>query len=195
MMDQGSMQWLIDRMGIITASGVSAVMGTPNARNRYMEKLKDELRAIDAGAEVEYLMETHVSSRAMDHGIMMEPLAIAAYEVEVGVDVKRSGLLIHEEHLFIGASLDGESVRGNLEVKCPFNKHIHIHNTLFGMPKKHIPQVQCGMAVKGACGCDFVSFCPEHEEEPIFIERIERDEKYIQDMIEACVEFYREVVK
>ena len=63
-------------------------------------------------------------TKAMEHGQMYEPVAIAAFAKKMGCIVNSAGLFIHKEYGFLGASPDGIAIfpsgeKALLEVNCP----------------------------------------------------------------------------
>jgi hypothetical protein len=118
---------------------------------------------------------------AMLWGIEQEPYARMAYEVATGELVEEVGFLAHPALAWIGCSPDGLiGQNGGLEIKCPHSTAVHIATLRNGMPPEHMAQIQGCMFVTGRQWWDFVSFdprLPEHLQ--IYVQRVERDEKYI----------------
>lgn len=196
MVDQGTMAWRISRLGMITASRMSDVMGSYKARKRYYEDLVAERHAIADGREREYVDDHTVTAKPLRHGHEMEPRAAEAYELVTGASFTRSPpLMMHPDYIWLGASLDGTvRVDGTVEIKSPIVVSIHVNTCLFGPPHQANAQVQCQLEISGRQWCDFVSFNAEYKTHPIYIQRIFRDVDYAQAMLAKCVELNDQVV-
>ena len=94
-----------------------------------------------------------------------------------------------------GASPDGYvSDDGGLEIKCPYQTAIHIETLQKGMPKEHTPQVQGCMWISGRQWWDFVSYDPRLPEAlQLYVQRIERDQAFIDKLEEEVRRFLVEV--
>ncbi len=186
--EQGTEQWLLDRLGKVTGSRFSDVSALDKSGKKF---LKSRETAI-----VEITLELITgqpgpmwSSKATAWGVEHEPAARRAYEAATGEFCEEVGFIQHPKYLQIGCSPDGmPGKRKGYESKCPFNAAVHMNTLLYGMPEEHIPQVQGGM---WCCDCDewdFVSFNPTFPEPmQLYIQTIKRDQKYIDDMLETHV--------
>lgn len=136
-------------------------------------------------------------TRAMREGTRREPLARMAYEIRTGYCVLETGLLIHPNMPYVGASPDGliPDIRRGCEIKSP-SPVKHLKTLLYGMPKEHMPQVQAGMAVTGYEEWDFISFHPLFPApNNLYIQTIKRDENIISMMNVLCDELIGEVME
>jgi putative phage-type endonuclease len=179
---QGSEEWKTLRLGKITASRVSQVMG----------KSRQNFLAIIAAERISKQAESFTNA-AMQWGIDTEPFAREAYEARNGVKVVQVGFCLHPTIKDAGASPDGlVGDDGLIEIKCP-NTSTHV-GTLIDQkaPTKYIPQMQFQMACTGRQWCDFVSFDPRIEQS-FFQIRVERDSEYIEKMEKEVSEFLEEV--
>jgi len=179
---QGSEEWKTLRLGKITASRVSQVMG----------KSRQNFLAIIAAERISKQAESFTNA-AMQWGIDTEPFAREAYEARNGVKVVQVGFCLHPTIKDAGASPDGlVGDDGLIEIKCP-NTSTHV-GTLIDQkaPTKYIPQIQFQMACTGRQWCDFVSFDPRIEQS-FFQIRVERDSEYIEKMEKEVSEFLEEV--
>lgn len=195
-MQQQSEAWFSARLGKVTASRVKDVMAKgrgkePSAtrRNYMMQLLCERLTG---------QKEEGFTSAAMQRGNELEPMARLAYELMQDCEVQEVGLILHPTIEGFGASPDGvillPSGKGGLEIKCP-NTAQHIAVLQSG---KHDPQYEWQMLAQMACAelewVDFVSFddrLPEELQYACF--RFERDEKRINEMESAVVEFLEEL--
>lgn len=189
---QGSAEWLAERAGHATASCFvdiisTGVNGKPlKARSDYLMKLVGE-RLTGQPAE-------SASSMAMAWGTDCEPFARKAYEEHSGNLVKEVGFAKHKVHQWVGASADGVTGKGGIEIKCPHNSSVHLTTWRDGMPKGHMPQVQGVMWVLGLEWMDFCSFDPRMPPElRLYVQRVERDESYIADLEDKVLTFLAEV--
>src|SRR5690554_767596 len=195
-MQQQSEAWFSARLGKVTASRVKDVVAKgrgkePSAtrRNYMMQLLCERLTG---------QKEESFTSAAMQRGNELEPMARLAYELMQDCEVQEVGLILHPTIEGFGASPDGvillPSGKGGLEIKCP-NTAQHIAVLQSG---KHDPQYEWQMLAQMACAelewVDFVSFddrLPEELQYACF--RFERDEKRINEMESAVVEFLEEL--
>lgn len=193
MSNQGSAEWLLERLGHASASRFADILavsakGLPlKAREDYVMQLVTE-RLYGRPTE-------SASSQAMQWGRESEPLARAAYEIETGVIVTESDFVKHPTIQFVGASPDGLiGEEGGYESKCPATSRIHVATLRDGMPKEHIAQVQGCMWVTGRKWWDFISYDPRATPEfRLYVERIQRDEAYIAKLETEVVKFLAEV--
>lgn len=152
---QGSEQWLLDRLGRVTGSRASdALSGEKTAGYRnYLAQLAVERIG---GKSLE---DTYVS-RDMEWGIATEPFARMAYEGLTGELVPEAGFA-YLPTIMAGCSVDGfVGDDGILEIKCP-KTATHIAYLLGGVfPTEYAPQVMHNLWVTGKRFADFVSFDP-----------------------------------
>ena len=180
-MEQKTPEWHEARLGKVTASRVADIVaktksGYSTSRANYMAELLCERLTGKAS--------DFFQSSAMQWGTETEPMACAAYESRSGNLVAATGLVIHPEIEMAGASPDGLiDDDGLIEIKCPLTA-THI-DTLLGksVPGKYVTQIHWQMACTGRSWCDFVSFDPRMPEEmQLFIKRVERDDKLVQEL-------------
>lgn len=191
--EQGSLVWLMERVGYCTASRFKDVL--------------DFTKKGDAGAKRKaYLWELtieringrpvqHFESVAMQHGTQFEPDARMAYEAFTGNMVMETGFHKPISLPMIGGSPDGLiDDDGGIEIKCPFNSANHLACFLDGVPEEHIAQCQGLMWILGRKYWDFVSYDPRFDAPlNLFISRIERDEEYITNLDMQVKKFNAEV--
>lgn len=182
--EQGTLEWLQLRCGMVTASNFGAVKSTGTTRHTYMMKLAAERITGEVG-------ETF-SNKAMEWGTANEPLARHAYEDDHFADVKEVAFIKVND--WVGVSPDGlVGDNGLIEIKCP-NTNTHIETVLKGkMPTKHKPQVQGQLWASEREWCDFVSFDPRVPLNQLFVDRIYRDDTYIKALEEEINKFVDEL--
>ena len=191
MIEQGSTEWHLQRLGKVTASRVADVLskgksGESASRKNYRTELVVQRLTGVPGESF--------TNAAMEWGTKTEPLARIAYEAEMGVFVNQESFVEHPTIANFGCSPDGVIGDGLIEIKCG-NSSTHIDWMLDGKPPaKYIPQMQCQMAVTGRQWCDFVSFDPRLPDDlQLFVVRLERDQEYIEAMEAEVQKFLSEV--
>lgn len=189
--EQGTIEWHLDRMGCVSASQFHKVLGSAAVRQTYFNELREAREALSQGREyaIAWLESRAFDSPAMAWGRKTEDVARAAYELAFDEDVRQVGFARLPGKPDIGASLDGEVNRGTIEIKCPYRLENHIRTTTQGMPAQHLPQVQGGLWIRRAEWCDFISYHPQYAERRLYVERINRDDAYINMLAKRVIEF------
>lgn len=131
------------------------------------------------------------------YGIENENVGITAYERNAQCHVKKAGLFIFQEHLFLASSPDGligENVI--IEVKCPYslkNKDVSCDKLDYlncgGTLKRTHPyfyQVQELLKITKRESCDFIIFTGRDMK----VERVLRDDRFWNTMYRKLKEFY-----
>ena len=188
---QGSPEWHLERLGLVTASRVADVIartksGPAASRAAYMSTLVAEQLTGNSA-------ETYTNA-SMQWGTEHEAEARRAYSLETDVTVEEIGFARHLK-LKSGASPDGlVGDDGIVEIKCP-NTHTHIGTLLAEkVPKKYITQMQWQMVCTERSWCDFVSYDPRLPlEMQLFIKRIARDDDYISTLEDEVEKFIIEL--
>lgn len=181
-MQQGSSQWLNFRRKRITATDASVILGV----NPY--KTLDDL--ID---EKVYGKETTVTPR-MQRGKDLESLALSKFETDVG-GLYMPAVVIHQDYDWCMASLDGLEIdeEFQVEIKCP-GKTTHNIAKQGEIPPIYYPQIQHQLACTGLPFSYYYSFvgCDECYEGIVI--KVERDNDYINEMLEKEFEFYSKYI-
>lgn len=192
--EQGSQEWLEARAGSLGASQVAdALARTKTGWGASRKNLHAQLvvERITGRPTEGYC------SPAMQWGKDNEAQARAMYCFASGNAVHEIGLARHPSIEGTHASPDGLiDPEGCLEIKCP-NSATHIE-TLTGSPiaDRYIKQMQWQMEICDRQWCDFVSFDPRVPEEmQLHVQRVERDEGFIDTMRAEIAEFIGEVDK
>ncbi len=189
---QGSDEWKALRLGKVTASRVSDVIGKTKSgygagRANYAAQLIAE-RLTGTTAEA-------YTNAAMQHGTETEPEARRAYEFYSDVTVQEIAFVAHPKIDQAGCSPDGlVDADGLVEIKCP-NTATHLE-TLLGqaVPSKYEAQMQFQMACTGRQWCDFVSYDPRMPENMrLFIKRVPRDDARIKELETEIASFLLEM--
>jgi len=191
--EQRSEQWYLDRLGCVTGSRFGDVIavgrnGQPlKSRETVITEITLELLTGRPGPMW--------SSKATQWGVEHEPEARMAYEVRTGHMCEEVGFIRHPLHQQIGCSPDALiPAKGGMEIKCPYTTAVHLQTLLHGMPEEHMPQVQGGMYCTKRDWWDFVSYHPDFPPEmQLYIQRIERDQQYIDAMEEKILTAIEEI--
>ena len=181
-LDQNTPEWLMQRLGMLTASHMYDVTNKLKsgkysaAREKYLMDVVIE-RLTGRAAE-------HFCTPAMERGLETEPRARAAYEIATGNDVDDGGFWIHPNLEWFGASPDGLIGKdGCLELKCP-NTSTHLEYLEADViPVEYAPQMLAQLCCTGRKWCDFMSFddrLPESLQR--FIKRFEPS----AELLEQC---------
>lgn len=169
---QGTAEWLRLRVGKITGTRLKDLMAKDNL------SLVDEMIA----ENVSGLVENSFVSPAMELGIIREPIARQLYEETRNNKVNEVGFITSDKFDFVGCSPDGlikedGNYIGGLEIKCPGIKSHVKYLRQQQIPNEYKYQVYnyflCADSIQWL---DFVSYCPEFKNKPLFIHRITREE-------------------
>jgi len=191
--EQGTLEWKRERCGYVTASRACDILaeiksGEAAARKNYRTQLVVE-RLTGEPAEDGFV------SKPMEHGTATEPMARAWYCNREEVLVTQLGFVKHPTIPWVGASVDSEVEEGvgGIEIKCP-NTAQHISALIDGMDVKHTAQTQFQMWVMGWQWVDFVSFDDRLPEKYWgYVQRVKRDDVYIQALEGKVAKFLEEV--
>lgn len=195
--EQGTEAWHEARIGRVTASRLSDVLaktktGYGASRANYMTQLVLE-RITNTRAE-------SFTNAAMLHGITQEPFARAAYEAHTGQMVEEVGFVPHPSIEMSGASPDGlVGSKGMVEIKCPSSStilDIWLTHSQGGnaIDAKYYAQMQWQMRCADRDWCDYVVFDPRMPlKAQLFVDRVERDDKWIAATEVEVLKFLSEV--
>jgi len=192
MIEQGTDEWYLMRLGKVTGSRVAELMakiksGEAASRKNYMMELLCQ--------RLTGKREESFNSVAMQRGTELEPIARSFYEAANKVMVEESSFVFHPAIKAFGASPDGfVGDDGLIEIKCP-NTAQHIDFITTKKPDgKYIWQMQAQMACTGRKWCDFVSFDDRLPERLQFDSvRVSRDDEKIAEMEAEIVKFLDEL--
>lgn len=188
-MQQGTDEWFAARLGKVTASRAADVMTKKGSAAR---------ANLSAQLVLERITNTKgesFSSAAMQWGVDQEQFARAAYEAHSGVWVDTVGFVQHPTIERAGASPDGlVGHDGLVEIKCP-NTATMIDTLLTGkVPGNYATQMQMQMACTGRAWCDYAVFDSRMPvKAQLFVKRVQRDQKFIDDLNKEIIAFLAEV--
>lgn len=184
-MEQGSEEWFDARLGHVTGSNFGTAIAKPGStRTLYMRKLIAE--RLTGMPQVTY------KNADMEHGTELEPYAKEYHSLLWDCEIKEVGFI--EINEYVGVSPDGLiGDDGGIEIKCPLPS-THIEYILGDREIAcYRPQVQGCMWATGRKWWDFVSYCPEVKQRPIWIYRVMRDEEYIAELQVKIAKFIVEM--
>lgn len=134
--------------------------------------------------------EERKATGPMLRGIYLEPVVAKMVRERTGIQFhKPKGTIIHPEHNWLVASLDGLSNKGDLlEIKCP-NTSTFLKVKREGLPPNYQSQVQHYMTFPKIKRCHFVVFSAELWE--MLIVEQEPDPEFQEIIINKTGEFWR----
>ncbi|HEY8272179.1 MAG TPA: YqaJ viral recombinase family protein [Pseudobdellovibrionaceae bacterium] len=187
--EQGSMAWLQTRLGVITASEVSAAVAKigSETRNTYMCQLV---------AEVATGMVEEINSKYMDWGKLNEDAARSSYEFANDTVIEQVNFIFKDDTFREGASIDGfvSGQKKLVEIKCPYNPTNYIKFIVADKIKAEYQwQYQFQMRVTGAETADFVQYDPRMIVQPIKVLKVERDDEYQKKFDELIPAFLHDM--
>jgi len=191
---QGTEEWLHARAGAITASMCADAVdvtkkGEPTAKSiAYAARVALE-RVSGKPSDGGFV------SWEMRRGTELEPHARIAYEANSGNLASESGIVMTDDHLF-GYSTDGFiEDDGLIEIKCQSSAEKIINLWRTRDVSDYMHQMQMGMWISNRSWCDLVMYAPQLAAvgKELFIERIARDEEFIDAMVEKLLAFAKRV--
>lgn len=189
---QGSTEWLMCRLGKVTASRIADL--TSKTKTGYSASRANYAAQLLVERLTGQCQESYTNA-AMQWGSETEPQAKSAYSFMTDNPVIDIGFVDHPKIDMTGASPDGlVGDDGLIEIKCP-NSSTHIENLLGdNVDGKYIKQMQWQMACTGKLWCDFVSFDPRMPVNlQLKIVRIERDNNFIAELEKEVILFLKEI--
>jgi hypothetical protein len=179
--EQGGMEWLMCRLGRITASNFAPLLAD-SAEQKGRTKL---LRTL-AGEIITGKPAATYSNSKMERGKVLEPEVRDWYARTRFEDIKQVGFIFNHE---IGAGWSPDGFVGDdgaIEVKTA-DPDILIGILDRGtMPNEHKPQCHGGLMVGRRHWVDLVIYSPGL---PKYVARLERDDAYCQKLHEAIEVF------
>lgn len=181
-MEQRDKEWYALRCGMITASKypllvkLDGTMKDGETAYSYIMQLLAERLGYDDGEP-----DGAMTTRAMEHGVMYEPVAIESYERAVFNKVDRIPFVKHPT-LNTGGSPDGlVGDDGIVEVKCPYQVVNHIRTMVRNeVPNDYKAQIQGYLWLTDREYCDYISYNPYiNGPYQMHVIRVYRDQKYI----------------
>lgn len=185
--NQGDQEWFDLRIGSIGGSsiGKATAGGAGKVRSQLLYQMAGEILS---GEKYEGFHNHH-----MDRGIELEAEARNAYMEETYSIVEQVAMFKYSDHEHFSPDGDMPDQNGIIEIKCVIPS-VHVETILADkVPSSYRKQVQWGMK-GGRDFCDFVSYCPAIKDRPIWIKRVERDDKVIKELDDGAAEFIKELL-
>ena len=194
--DQGTEEWHKARCGVITASKFrdaieTTAKGLPTSKST-LYAAQVALERI-SGAPCDEIF----NSWQMKRGTELEPIARMEYEAKTGNFATESGVVLTDDRLF-GYSTDGEiGDDGIIEIKCLASAIGVLEMWRDNDMSDYMHQMQGGMWITGRRYCDFVMYAPQLQSigKQLFHRRVERDDNFIDEMVEKLARFEATVSK
>lgn len=236
-MIQRSDEWFLARRGMMTASEIYLLLNNhkeqmtdeelaaykeANPKSRVTTKEvpfsdgtytwlnhKVAERFMPDNAFLEYIEQSQVSNRAMQHGTFWEDEARKRYAERMHYEVFEVGFIpLKGYEKFAGGSPDGmiRQENGLIEIKCPFTPETHQDYLLFEQPQdlkeynlQYYAQMQFNILVTECDFCDFVAFDPRTSaSKQLKVLRIPKDEEMCKTLlcrIELAKQYYKERIE
>lgn len=208
---QGEPAWYAARAGVITASEFATAISVLS-RTSGNKRAGDPTDASDKyGAEkaIERISTMPwgepIKPWVLQRGHELEPFARLGYEQKTGNIAEEAGVCLTDDGLY-GYSTDGmvnpiwetrdardhlRQCEGLIEVKCPVDGRKILSIWRDGDISEYFEQMQGGMWITGARWCDFVMYVPDLASvgRDVYIQRVPRDDAFIDAMARKLVEF------
>jgi len=187
---QGSDEWRIMKLGVISASEIDNVVAGKDTAKRatYMNEL--------VGQVCTGRMPEEVSAKPLAWGKENEASARSAYEFETSSEIKEVPFIYGDMFMRYGCSPDGILATKGLELKCPYATKTHIEFICNQKIKsEYIKQCQLAMMITGAEAWEFASYDPRMSKSLLHTVTIGRDEKMISLFQEAIAGFVYDMDK
>jgi len=123
------------------------------------------------------------------HGKNWEAEARGSYEFQTGNEVTEAGLIISNELPYVACSPDGlVGNDGGVEIKSRKSRKAWLKSVEAGVDSEHLPQIHGCIWVTDRKWWDYVSYfkAPESSSHDMHIQRVYRDEEYINRLRGAC---------
>lgn len=174
-LDQGSHEWKVRRRMSVTGSDAKIIMGH-DPRGKSIDKLILQKLELEPEEEVNDFMKM---------GVMLEPLARDVFCKETGILMVPS-VHCHDTFTWAMCSTDGINFDEDtiLEIKCGMKAFELLENDI--IPDYYIDQIQHNLWVTGATTCYYMAYWKDEW----IIKVVQRDEAYIQTLVEKETEFY-----
>lgn len=203
MIEQGSSEWLKQRLGKITGSRIGDLMTSGRKGEMfgktaisYIYEVCAERDLLQKYIDDDYLFEIYqqqvsISNKFIEFGHGNEDFAAERYQLATGCELEECESIQHPTISHFSASPDRIAIKDGLrkvvEIKVPLPKtfmeymaEVKDNETLKSVNPKYYYQTMAEMACTGLDKADFVVFCPflKHN---IHIVEITRDEAVIAE--------------
>lgn len=210
MIEQGSKEWLVSRLGFFTGSRIGDLMTSGKKGEMfgktalsYIYEVCAERDLLQSYIDDNYLFEIYqqqvsISNKFIEFGHDNEDFAAERYQLVTGCELEECESIQHPAIPYFSASPDRIAIKGGMkkvaEIKCPLPKtfmeymaEVKDNDTLKAVNPKYFHQIQAEMACTGLDRADFVAFCPflKHN---IHIVEITRDDIVISEFEKRITE-------
>lgn len=188
--EQGSHEWLQIKLGVVSASNISAALAKPGTETRltYLAELVGQV----CTSQIE-----EFNSKEMDWGKMNEAGARAGYEFQTGLVVQPVTFVFKDDTFRVGCSPDGiVTDKKGVEIKCPYKTANFIK---FACAEKIKPewyhQVQACIWILDSGEWDFGQNDPRMQVSPLKFVTIERDAEVMKRLDDEIPKFLEDMDK
>ncbi len=188
--------WVAARRGCLGASKIADILkvgprgGVSKTRTKFLNGLVAERVT---GIACNYI---NPSWDDIQRGLVMEPIALAEYEIRHGVWLEPPAWITHPEIEFSGATPDSRiGMEGLVQVKCPRVEN-YIEITQAGViPSEYLDQMYWEMACcPWAKWNDYAAFNNDMPAgKKLWTKRLMRDDERVRELEEAAKAFLKEV--
>ena len=208
MIKQGSQAWHQQKLGKISGSNIHKLMGNAKKEGALCAAALTYCNELACDIIIGEPQEESFTSRDMERGIELEPIAVDAFEYYMEaldpcnpLTCAEVGFITHPENSRYGVSLDGKvSDGGTLEIKCRQRKG-HLEQFLIFQKldnEKELTKTEetkiakfqrnWGMFITGSTHSYFVGYTDELklEEGGLLVKRFDRDQELIDRMEEKA---------
>lgn len=198
---QGTTAWLAARCGVTTAScfadAISVLTRKSGNKEVGMPTKDSDKYCYDLAFErvSNQPYGEPIKAWTLDRGHALEVEARIEYEAQTGYLASESGVILTDDRKF-GYSSDGlVEDDGLIEIKCPVDSVKIMEMLRTGDTSEYEHQIQGGLWISGRKWCDFIQYVPALEcgGNHLFVKRIERDEAFIDAMVEKLLAFDKRV--
>lgn len=176
---QGTDDWHLLRVGMITGSRVAGILGESPFTKR-ADVMRESVRSA-LGAESEF-----TGNAATQWGNEHEPDARALFTAMTGIEVKEEAFKVHPDYDFIGVSPDGLTDQGGIEFKCPYSQKIPKE-----LPRHYWIQVQLCMEVYNVDSWPVFYWTPDD----VKLFPVVRDKAWFNEILPELQAFHDEYLK
>lgn len=184
-LEQGSDEWLAIRMGIVTASNMSALLVNGKGEAGFGADAFSYMNTLIGERITQEIADPFTGNRHTERGHELEPKARALYEAQTDLACKQVAIILNKGCGYSPDSLVGDAGLNEIKTKLPkYQVEVILSDEV---PKDHIAQCQSGLWLAEREWIDFISYWPGM---PLFIKRMYRDEALIRKMEERVKTFY-----
>lgn len=189
LVEQGSDDWQVMRLGVITASRAKDLIAKGRTAGSVGEARKTYM--MELIGEVATGRQKRSGGRSTEWGHENEGSCVGLYGFDAGMEIETIPFIYGDDAMRYGASPDG--LIGDLsgiEAKCPHNTAVYLKFVLDGEIKpEYIEQVQFSMFVTGRDNWVFANHDPDVQNYILHSITMERDEAKMKTFEDAIGQF------